>query len=246
MKKKNNDKSVVPSHIADERLIAFLDGEVEHDSSREMKSHLESCWDCRRRLGAVERSIENFLQMRQARLLPPELPPSGPALDMFRTRLAVHREHSPSHAPAPPNYAGAPTITGIFIGIFDEFRGLVDMIKASPGYTEAIGEDLMIVGATITPPPIDQMAPDLKVTTSQPYIVHLTGSMQGMDVMRVEYSRKGTAVWVTAAYLTTLPAEFTIAPNTPGAPEMGNIRARFTKKNVEVGNLSPEYPITVS
>ena len=69
--------------------------------------------------------------------------------------------------------------------------------------------------------------------------------MQSMDAMRVEYKRKDTAVWVTAAYLTTLPANFAIAPATPGDPEMGNLRTRFTKKNTDVGNFSPEYPVTL-
>ena len=98
MKTKNDDMPVVPSHIEDERLVAFLDGEADTESQREMQGHLESCWDCRTRLNGVERSIENFLQLRQRELLPPEMPPSGPALELFRDRLSAHRALTPSHS----------------------------------------------------------------------------------------------------------------------------------------------------
>src|SRR5438874_1955234 len=98
MKTKNNNSSMMPSHIEDERLITFLDGEAEPDSHKEMLAHLESCWDCRSRLSSVERSIENFLRTRQDVLLPPELPPSGPALDLFRTRLAAHQSLTPAQS----------------------------------------------------------------------------------------------------------------------------------------------------
>ncbi len=136
--------------------------------------------------------------------------------------------------------------TGIFIGVFDEFREFVDLIKASPGYTPAIGADLMIVGTAVTPPTPGSTAPDLKVTTAPGYTVDLAGSMQSMDAIRVEYKRSGSAGWAIAAFLTKLPGEFNITPNTPGAPETGNIRAIFIEKNADFGTYSPEYRLTLS
>jgi len=50
-----------------------------------------------------------------------------------------------SAAPPAPVFILAIMPTGSFIGIFEEFRKMVDLIKSSPGYTRAIGEDLMIV-----------------------------------------------------------------------------------------------------
>ncbi len=76
MKTKDNNSSV-PSHIDGEDMISYLDGEMENDLQTRVAVHLESCWDCRGRLSGVERSIENFLDLRQKKLLPPELPPSG-------------------------------------------------------------------------------------------------------------------------------------------------------------------------
>src|SRR5258708_7262832 len=96
MKTNNKDTTVIPRHIEEERLIAFLDGETETESQHEMQAHLESCWDCRSRLSNVERSIENFLQLRQDKLMPPELPPSGPSLELFRERLTAHRTLTPA------------------------------------------------------------------------------------------------------------------------------------------------------
>src|SRR5260221_3064615 len=98
MKTNNKENTVVLKHIEDERLVAFLDGEMDAGSHTEIRGHLESCWDCRCRLSNVERSIEKFLKLRQEELLPPELPPSGEALDLFRTRLAAHRTLTPAHS----------------------------------------------------------------------------------------------------------------------------------------------------
>ena len=74
----------------------------------------------------------------------------------------------------------------------------------------------------------------------------VSGSLQGMDAMRVEYQRNGAASWSLAAFLTKMPGTFNITPATPGDPENGRIRAVFIKKKAEFGSFSPEYPITLS
>lgn len=94
--KTNNDGHVVPAHIEDQDLVAYLDGECDPEAQRATQAHLESCWFCRSRISHVERSIESFLQLRHDELLPGEVPPAGPSLDLFRSRLA-------SHHPAPVN-----------------------------------------------------------------------------------------------------------------------------------------------
>lgn len=96
--KTNKNQSVIPSHIEDERLVSFLDGEIDAGPQKEMQAHLESCWDCRSRLCDVERSIEKFLRLRQEKLMPPELPPVGPAVDVFRARLGAHQMQLPSNS----------------------------------------------------------------------------------------------------------------------------------------------------
>ncbi|HRI02789.1 MAG TPA: hypothetical protein PLL77_03505 [Pyrinomonadaceae bacterium] len=149
-------------------------------------------------------------------------------------------------APAPPVYPTYTVVTDSFIGILTEFRELRDVIVASPGYTTAIGEDLMIVKPATEKLVEADAAPELKVATAAGYEVTVSGSMQGMDAMRVEYQRAGSATWATVAFLTKTPGTFTITPATPGTPENGRIRAVFIKKNEQFGNFSPEYPVTLS
>ena len=50
-------------------------------------------------------------------------------------------------------------------GVVSSLFSLRDLIVASPGYTQGIGEDLGIVGANIIPPAPDQMTPQFKSVT---------------------------------------------------------------------------------
>ena len=92
-----------------------------------------------------------------------------------------------STAPVFP-VVGAVTYTR---GVVKQFFELRDLIVALPGYTEAIGEDLGLIGSEVLKPAPSSLTPELKAETSTGYWVNLTGSMQGMDALRVEYSRDG-------------------------------------------------------
>lgn len=135
---------------------------------------------------------------------------------------------------------------GSFIGIVTEFRDFRDLIVASPGYKEAFGEDLMIVGPEIEAPSAPSVTPSLTITTSTGYVVNIAGSLQGYDAIRFEYQRQGTSNWAIVGFATKMPTSITITPATPGQPENGQIRAIFIEKNAEFGNFSPNYPITIS
>jgi anti-sigma factor RsiW len=82
--------STLPQHLDDSDLISYLDGESTRDEQSQAAAHLESCWDCRSRLTAVENSIDRFLELRRESLLPQDLPPAGPALAQFQKRLSHH------------------------------------------------------------------------------------------------------------------------------------------------------------
>lgn len=131
-------------------------------------------------------------------------------------------------------------------GVVKSFMRLRDQIVASANYTTAIGEDLGIVGAETGRIVPSDLTPDLKAETSTGYMVNLSGSMQGMDALKVEYSRDGGEHFQTVAFLTNTPGGFQINPATPNQPEKGVIRAVFIKKNEEFGNYSANYPVTVS
>lgn len=149
-------------------------------------------------------------------------------------------------APTAPAYSPVTMPAGSFRGIITEFKDLREFIVASPGYTEAIGEDLMIVGPELEVPSAPSVTPSLSVSTATGYVVNVAGSMQGCDALRIEYQRQGQTSWNIAAFATKMPANFTITPATPGQPENGQIRGIFIKKNAEFGNFTPNYPVTVS
>lgn len=153
-------------------------------------------------------------------------------------------EPTGSTAPAAPAFAGAPAGT-FTLGVVKQLFEFRDLIVASPGYTEAIGEDLGIVGTQQPSRPASEYTPQLKTVTSPGYQVNVSGSMQGMDALRVEYAPKG-GNYSTVAFLTNTPGGFQITPATPGEPETGRIRAAYIRKNEIYGNYSAEYPVTLS
>ena len=150
-----------------------------------------------------------------------------------------------SAVPAAPVFpvVGAVTYTR---GVVKQFFELRDLIVALPGYTEAIGEDLGLIGSEVLKPAPSSLTPELKAETSTGYWVNLTGSMQGMDALRVEYSRDGGESFQTVAFLTNTPGGFQIAPTNPNQPEKGVIRAVYIKRNEDIGNFSANYPVTLS
>ncbi len=126
-----------------------------------------------------------------------------------------------------------------------QFIKLRDQIVSAPGYTQTIGEDLGIVGADASKPTPSTLVPELKTATSTGYWVNLSGSMKGMDAMRVEYARNG-GQFETVAFLTNTPGGFQITPANPNVPEVGVIRAVFIKRNEDAGPYSASYPVTLS
>lgn len=153
-----------------------------------------------------------------------------------------------SPAPPAPTFFPATMPVGSFVGIIGEFRKMVDLIKSSPGYTRAIGEDLMIVAPVASggdTSGLDTLKPELKVAAGSSYKVSISGSLKGMDAMRVEY-RARNGEWALAGFFTNMPNQFTVTPQTPGNPEVGYVRGVFIRKSQPVGLPSAEYPVTVS
>jgi hypothetical protein len=149
-------------------------------------------------------------------------------------------------APKAPTFNTVTLPDDAFVGIFAEFRRLRDDIVNADNYTHGIGEDLMIVAPEGEDLNLNELQASARLTALAGYKVRAEGSLQGMDAIRFDYQRKGASAWTPVAFLTKLPAEFTIAPHAPGEPETGVIRVVLLKENTEVGQFSPQYPITVS
>lgn len=130
-------------------------------------------------------------------------------------------------------------------GSLRQFVALRDQIIANPNYTEAMGEDLGIVGAEISPKPEGDITPTLKVSvTSGTDTVTVGGSMQGASAMQITYTPKG-GTSRQVAFATSTPIEFAIEKTDPENPENGTLQAQYYKKNEPFGNPSAVYPLTL-
>ena len=94
MSKSKNYITNLPTHLEGDNLIAYLDGELSEEEKQLTSKHLENCWECRRGLKAMQDSIENFMNLRQEKLIPRELPPSEPALKIFQKRLQNYKSQN--------------------------------------------------------------------------------------------------------------------------------------------------------
>lgn len=158
--------------------------------------------------------------------------------------IVLYGEPQGTAGPAAPVF---PLIDGsIFTrGAVDQFFELRDQIVANDGYTEAMGEDLGLVGAEQQGLVPSETAPELKTVSASTNVVTITGSMQGLPAMRVEYAAKGQT-YGTVAVITNLPAQITVPMANPNVPQLGTIRTIFIKKNADFGNYSPNYDVTLA
>ena len=167
------------------------------------------------------------------------------ALVAWRDEILSNRRSS-RPVPERPMFDNALPPASISLGIYAEFRSLMEIVKASPGYTAAIGDDLSISPPRHAPRSLAEIAPSPKVTAVGEYGVRIAGSLEGMDAMRVEYQPRSEDKWRPVAFLTSLPETIRIDPAVPGEPESGGIRCILLKKNKEVGQYSPIIRVTIS
>ncbi len=161
-------------------------------------------------------------------------------------RNNVFRGQPTGGAVPPPTVLPLGTPNPGTLGVVTQFFELREQILANPGFTEEIGEDLGLIGPLVEDAIEADVVPALKFATKDNYKVDITGSMQKNPQLRIEWKAKGSDNWVLLTFLTNLPAEVIITPNTPGEAQSGHIRAVFFRKNEQYGIYSPDYPITVA
>jgi hypothetical protein len=86
------------THLSDEELLQFADGELASRQIGSVKEHLASCWDCRARLKQTEETIADFV-VAQHEALDPRLPSGAGPRALLRARLAADaaRQSSTRH-----------------------------------------------------------------------------------------------------------------------------------------------------
>ena len=66
------------SHLSDDDLLLYLDGEAAPNRGKKIEEHVKSCWGCRARLHEIEQAVTGFVSARTALLdSPAAAPPKG-------------------------------------------------------------------------------------------------------------------------------------------------------------------------
>lgn len=77
------------NHYGDETLLGFLDGELTAWKGRQVKCHLQECWDCRARVGELEGQIELLANSARHPVFPsPDFVEDGRRKVLARIRAA--------------------------------------------------------------------------------------------------------------------------------------------------------------
>ena len=143
-------------------------------------------------------------------------------------------------APVPPTLGTAPT--AVPPGIFKRLTALVARIKSHPGYTNAIGQDLDIIGAEQT---VD--------TTNAKPVLKLELSAGHPDVKWTKGALDALEIWVdrgngTSVFLAidTIPDYLDTAPlPAPGASALWRYKAIYRLNDTQVGQWSDVVSIAV-
>lgn len=198
--------------------------------------------------GAAEltRIHDDYLMLQYLRDTMVNVEAFDDAVTQFRRIMSRGKVGEPTPAvPGVPTMTLPVTTDPVTPGIWQRNNEDVRRVREAPAYTEETGAALGIIPIQQEGPG-ENVQPELKVTTSPGYHIKIAGAMRGFDALRVDYQRSGSTSWVLAAYLTKLPGEALIAPQTPGQPEQGRVRGVYIKASQEFGQFSPEYPVTIS
>lgn len=136
----------------------------------------------------------------------------------------------------------APALTDA--GIFTIISGYVKRIKASANYTDAIGEDLGIIGAE-SDFVADDFVPKLK-GKSMPGFVDLSFIKDVTDGVNIYSRLQGETEWKFLAFDTESPYHDTRPLAAAGKPEIREYRCRAVISDEEIGQWSDVVTVTFS
>jgi hypothetical protein len=147
--------------------------------------------------------------------------------------------------PAGATFGNDPT--NYIVGIIPEFRRTRDGWTTKSGWTQAIGEDLMVVktdGATL---PVELVTPTITARGAQSdYLISvIVRDREGAKMFVVETRQKG-GDWQDAGTYEGGSIDITITPLHDGDPEQVEVRVRLKKGNQFYGNYSQTATVTVN
>lgn len=136
---------------------------------------------------------------------------------------------------------------GATTGILEQFRDYREQWVAADGYTQAIGETLMIVkaeGESLNP---NDVTPTAQVSGAQSgYEIGIIVSDRGEAKISQVWIRQKGGQWVLAETLEGKAGSIIITPLSPGDPEQVDVRIQCRKNNANYGNVSATYTVTVN
>jgi hypothetical protein len=137
--------------------------------------------------------------------------------------------------PAPPS-AAAPA--AVAPGVVPRLRQLVARIKAAPGYTEAIGFDLGIVGTDAggSNAPTLSAKPTVKAHAIANSQVRIDFSKEKFDGVLIESRRAGETGWTSLGTDNFSPFLDTRPLLEAGKPEVREYRLRYLQRDEPVGD----------
>lgn len=150
-------------------------------------------------------------------------------------------------APPPPEVVAYVEVVGGTKGVIQSFRDIRDIMINRPGYTKAIGEDLMIVKVDQVKTPEQDVIPTITVhgAMSGYMFAIVVAGRHAADVWEVQVRQNGGA-WKTVGSYTGKSADVTVTPTTPGQPEVVEVRVQLRKSNANYGQPSLIATVTVS
>lgn len=120
-------------------------------------------------------------------------------------------------------------------------RATVRLLKAQPTYTDAIGQDLGVIGSPATLV-AKQAKPSLRIETA-PGVVRLKFSKEGWSGVNV-YREQADGTWSFLGTDTRSPYEDRAPLARPGQPELRKYRVTYVHKDLEVGEPSDTVTVT--
>jgi hypothetical protein len=147
-------------------------------------------------------------------------------------------------APAPPT-APPPAVVPVLAGALNRIFKIVQQFKESNGYTTALGEQLMVIGAEDN---TDHPTPKFSLALGQ------GAGCQCVDISFTKFthqgvyieSKRGTGAWEFAAIDTEKPYTDDRPLLNPAQPEVREYRLRFWDKGTPNGPWSEVQKITVA
>lgn len=149
--------------------------------------------------------------------------------------------------PDPAAFAGFTNDADYIVGIIPELRRERDGWTTKAGWTQAIGEDLMVVRTEGGNLPEEEVTPTIIASGAQSgYVISvMVKDREGADQFVVETRQKG-GDWQSAGTFTGRTTDITITPLSPGDPEQVEVRVRLKKNNENYGNTSQTATVTVN